>query len=137
MKMSKVIKILVIKVIMAVLTYVIKKGKFSLKSSRTVSDIPQVASDATTNEEKSFGGLKQSEIDEVAINTSRGVKAEIIGDILEYSFKSGSGKQTPTAQLKIEEGEPVFTFISFFNAHSPHSFKKNLRDAMKQSNKVK
>ena len=128
MKMSKVIMPLVATAVIGV--FVVKKGKFPVKLSRVVSDIAQVASDAEINTEKSFGGLKQSEINEIASNTYRGVEAVIDGDTLEYLFKSASGKQTLTARIGLKAGELVFTFLSYNNANSPHSFIKNMRDAM-------
>lgn len=132
MKKSKVIMPLLAT---AVLGYVVKKRGVPVKSSRVVSDIAQVASDATINTEKFFGGLKQSEINEIVSNTYRGVKAVIDGDTLEYSFKSASGKQTPTARIELDSaGELVFTFLSFFNAQSPRLFIENLRDAMNKVN---
>lgn len=106
-----------------------------MKLSRAVSDIAQGASDATINAEKSFGGLKQSEINEIVSNTYRGVKAVIDGDTLEYRFKSASGKQTPTARIELDSaGELVFTFLSFFDAKSPRFFIENLRDAKNKVN---
>lgn len=132
MKMSKVIMPLIT---MVVLGNVVKKRKFPVKSSRAVSDIAKVASNATNNEEKSFGGLKQSEINEIVSNTYRGMKAVIDGDTLEYSFKSASGKHTSTARIiKDSAGELVFTFLSYSDANSPHFFIKNLRDAMNKVN---
>ncbi|WP_211740978.1 hypothetical protein [Ornithinibacillus massiliensis] len=134
--MSKVIKPLVpVATLVLGLGYVVKKGKFPVKLSRAVSDIAQVASDATINEEKSFGGLKQSELNEIASNTFRGVKAVIDGDTLEYWFKSASGKKTSTARIGLDSaGELVFTFLSYRDANSPYSFIKNLRDAMNKDN---
>lgn len=129
MKMSKVIMPLVATTIIG---YVVKKRGFSMGSSSAVSDIAQAASDATI---ETFGGLKQSEINEIASNTYRGVKAVIDGDTLEYCFKSASGKQTPTARIELDAaGELVFTFLSYFDAKSPHLFKENLRDAMNKVN---
>ncbi|KAA0941643.1 hypothetical protein FQ087_21050 [Sporosarcina sp. ANT_H38] len=131
MKMSKVIMPLAVGT--AILGYVIKKGEFPVRLSRTVSDIAQVASDATI--EKSFGGLKLSEINEIVSNTYRGVKAVIDGDTLEYYFKSASGKQTPTARIELDSaGELVFTFRSYINANSPRFFIENLRGAMNKVN---
>jgi len=130
MKMSKLFKSLVIPLGTAVLGYAVTKVISSPKSSSAVSDIAQVASNATINE-KSFGGLKQSEINEIASNTYRGVKAIIDGNTLEYSFKSASGKKTPTARIELDSaGELVFTFLSYFDAKSPRFFIENLKDAM-------
>ena len=132
MKMSKVIKPLLATAGTAFLVgYFVKKGRFP-ESSRVASDIAQVVSDATINAEKSFGGLKQSQINEIASNTYRGVKAVIDGDTLEYWFRSASGKKTATARYELDSaGKFVCTFCSYFDAKSPRFFIENLLEAMK------
>jgi hypothetical protein len=97
------------------------------------SDIAQVVSDATINAEKSFGGLKQSQINEIVSNTYRGVKAVIDGDTLEYWFRSASGKITATAKIELDsEGNIVCAFLPYSGAaNSPRSFIKNLIEAMR------
>lgn len=133
MKMSKVIMPLVVGTV--VIGYVARKGKIPVKSSRAVSDLAKAASNATINEEKSFAGLKQSEINEIVSNTYKGMKAEIDGDTLEYSFWSASGKTTSTARIALESaGELALTFLSYSDAKSPRFFIDNLREAIK--NKV-
>jgi hypothetical protein len=135
MKMSKVIMLLIGTAGAALVGYGLKNGRSPVKLSRVVSDIAQVASDATINEEKSFGGLKQSVINEIVSNTFRGVDAVIDGDTLEYWFKSASGKKTATAGIELDSaGELVFTFLSYFDAKSPRFFIENLRAEI---NKVK
>ncbi|NOU72559.1 hypothetical protein GC098_14170 [Paenibacillus sp. LMG 31458] len=115
--------------------YVVKKGKFPL-SSRLVSDIAKVVSDSTIIAEKSFGGLTQSQINEIVSNTFRGVKAVIDGDTLEYVFKSASGKLTATERYTMDSaGKIVTTFQSFSDANSPRAFIINLIDAMKANGK--
>ena len=100
-----------------------------------ISDIAKFASDATVNaSEKTFGGLKQSVINEIVSNTYRGVKAVINGDILEYWYKSGSGKQTHTVKIELDSAGGLITFLSYFDAKSPRFFMENLRDAMNKVN---
>jgi len=114
-----------------ILGYVVIKGK-PIKSS---SDIVQVVSDATSDsEEKSFGGLTLSKINEVVSNTYKGVRAEIDGDTLEYYFESASGKKTATARFILDSvGELVITFLSYNDAKTPRFFIENLRDVMNKA----
>jgi hypothetical protein len=136
MKMSKVIMPLVAAT--AVLGYVVKRGKFPVKFSRAVSDIAQVASDATVNAtEKTFGGLKQSVIDELVSNTYRGFKAVINGDKLEYWYKSASGKNDYMSSLTLDSAGKIN--IQIVKGHpeatnSPLAFGKKLIVAMKKVN---
>lgn len=128
MKMSKMIKPILLIPAAALLGYAVKKGK---KSSSVVSDIAQAVSDAATNPEKAFAGFTLSELNEIASNTSRGLKAEINGDTLEYIFKSARGKTTATARIVMNAaGELVFTFLPYSgSANSPYFFLENLRNA--------
>jgi len=132
MKMSKMIKTLIIPVA-ALLGYAVIKGK---KSSSVVSDIAQTVSDSANYPEKTFAGFKESELNEIAKNTSRGLKAVIVGNVLEYWFKSRSGKQTATATIELDSaGEPIITFNPHYGtANSPHFFIENLRNVMKKDN---
>lgn len=129
MKMSKVIMpLLATAAAIGTVGYFVKKRKFP-ESSRVASDIAQVVSDAA---EKSFGGLKQSQIDEIVSNTFRGEKAVIDGDTLEYWFRSASGKGTATARFELDSaGKIVCIFLSYFDAKSPRFFIENLIEAMK------
>ncbi|MET1178512.1 hypothetical protein ABG775_11200 [Peribacillus simplex] len=130
MKMSKVIMPLLVGT--AVIGYVVRKGKIPVESSRAIAELAKVASNATINEEKSFAGLKQSEINEIALNTYKGIKAVIDGDTLEYSFASASGKTTSTARIALESAEELaFAFLSYSDAKSPRFFIDNLREAIK------
>lgn len=106
MKMLKMIKPLIIPVA-ALLGYAVIKGK---KSSSVVSDIAQ--------------------------NTSRGLKAVIVGNVLEYWFKSRSDKQTATATTELDSaGEPIITFNPpYGTANSLHLFIENLKNVMKKDN---
>lgn len=128
MKMSKVI--IPIVAATAVLGFV-NRGKFP----RVVSDIAQGASDATVNAaEKTFGGLKQSAIDELVLNTYRGSKAVINGDVLEYWFKSASGKMNYMASLTLDSVGKLN--IQMVKAHpeatgSPRAFGEKLLDALR------
>jgi hypothetical protein len=132
MKMSKVIIPLVAAT--AVLGYV-KRGNFPLKFSRVVSDIAQVASDATINAtEKTFGGLKQSALDELVSNTYRGFKAVINGDKLEYWYKSASGKSNYMSNLTLDSAGKIN--IQMVKGHpeatgSPLAFGRELIEAMR------
>ncbi|CAN7382923.1 hypothetical protein [Rossellomorea sp. LjRoot5] len=132
MEMSKVIKPLIIPAA-ALLGYALIKGK---RSSSLVSDITQAVSNSATNLEKTFAGLKESELNEIATNTDRGLKAEIVGNALEYCFKSASGKKTATARIELDSaGKPEFAFLPYSgSANSPYSFIKNLRDALNKDN---
>lgn len=134
MKMSKVIMpLLATAAAIGTVGYFVKKIKLPV-SSRVVSGLAQVVSDA---EEKSFGGLKQSQINEIVSNTFRGVKAVIDGDTLEYVFKSASGKSTATERYKLDSaGNIVTTFQSFSDANSPRAFIINLIEAMKANGNV-
>lgn len=132
MKMSKMIKQLVIPVA-ALLGYAVLKGKIS---SSVVSDIAQTVSDSAINPEKTFAGFKESELNEIAKNTSRGFKAVIVDNVLEYWFKSSSGKQTAIAKIELDSaGKPIITFNPYFGtANSPYFFVENLRNSMKKDN---
>ncbi|MEK3992812.1 hypothetical protein [Robertmurraya sp. FSL R5-0851] len=132
MKMSKMIKPLIIPVA-GILGYALIKRK---KSSSVVSDIAQAVSDSTNNPEKTFAGLNESELNELAKNTSRGLRAVIVDNVLEYWFKSRSGKQTATAKIELDSaGKPIITFNPHYGtANSPHFFIENLRNAMKKDN---
>ena len=128
MKMSKVI--IPIVAATAVLGY-FNRGKFS----NLVSDLAQGATDATVNvAEKTFGGLKQSTIDEIVSNTYRGTKAVINGDKLEYWFKSASGKSKYMARFTLESAGKIN--IEMVKAHpeatgSPTAFGRSLLEAFK------
>lgn len=132
MKMSKMIKQLIIPVA-ALFGYAVIKGR---KSSSMVSDIAQAVSDSATNPEKTFAGFKESKLNEIAQNTSRGLKVVIVGDVLEYWFKSRSGKQNATATIELDSaGEPIISFNPHYGtANSPHFFIENLRNVMKKDN---
>ncbi len=131
MKLSKVIIPLIPVATTVILGYIIKNGKTSMKSS---SKIVGVVSHTINNEEKSFGGLTLSKINEVVSNTYRGMRAEIDGDTLEYCFESASGKKTNTARLILDTaGELVITFLSYSDAKSPRFFMDNLRDEMNKA----
>jgi hypothetical protein len=132
MKMSKVIIPLVAAT--AVLGYV-KRGKLPVKLFRAVSDIAQVSTDTTINAtEKTFGGLKQSAIDELVSNTYRGFKAVINGDILEYWYKSASGKSNYMSSLTLDSVGKIN--IQMVKGHpeatgSPLAFGRKLIEEMK------
>ncbi|WP_169083277.1 hypothetical protein [Paenibacillus sp. PL91] len=133
MKMSKVIKPLLAIAGVGALGYVALKRK---KTSRAVSDIVKVTSDAIINAEKSFGGLKQSVIDEIVSNTARGVKAVIDGDKLEYWYKSGSRKQDYMSSLTLDSSGKVIIQVvkGYYEANSPRIFAEQLIEVMKKVN---
>ncbi|NRF89872.1 hypothetical protein HQN89_02305 [Paenibacillus frigoriresistens] len=110
-----------------------KKGemtKLVLNAAKVASDVVKVA------EEKSFGGLKQSVIDNIVSISNRGVNAVIDGDTLEYTFSSASGKATATAKIILDSaGDLVFAFLPYGgSAHSPIDFIKKLNEEMKKLN---
>ncbi|WP_157081359.1 hypothetical protein [Neobacillus soli] len=114
-----------------------KKGKIPFISSKAVSDITKVASDAVINEEKSFGGLKESVINGIAKNTYKGVKAFIDGNELVYQFRSNSNKTVLESKFIIEAGKLVMTFVSGNYGNQPNAplfFKDNLVEAMNKAN---
>lgn len=135
MKMSKVIKPLIIPV-SALLGYAVINVINGKKSSSVFSNIAQTVSNSANNPEKTFAGFKESELNEIAKNTSRGLKAVIVGNVLEYWFKSRSGKQSATAKIELDSaGEPIITFNPYYGtANSPHFFIENLRNVMKKYN---
>lgn len=100
-----------------------------------VSDLVQGATDATVNvAEKTFGGLKQSTIDDIVSNTNRGSKAVINGDVLEYWFKSASGKMNYMASLTLDSVGKLN--IQMVKAHpeatgSPRAFGEKLLEALR------
>lgn len=131
MKLSKIIKPLIATTATVILGYAVKNGKIPIKSA---SDIVQAVSDATSNEEKSFGGLTLSKINEIVSETYKGVKAEIDGDTLEFVFASASGKKTATAKFILDSaGKLAITFLPYKDAKSPRIFMDNLRDAMNKA----
>lgn len=134
MKISKAIIPLVVTTVFG---YIVAKSKNSGELSKEISEIAKFASDATVNAaEKTFGGLKQSAIDEVVSNTSRGVKAVINGDELEYWYKSASGKHDYISSLKLDSAGKVIIQIvkGYYDANSPRIFAENLKEAMKKTN---
>jgi len=134
MKISKAIIPLVVTTVFGCFA---ARRKNSGKSSKAISEIAKFASDATVNAaEKTFGGLKQSAIDEVVSNTSRGLKAVINGDKLEYWYKSASGKHDYISSLTLDSTRKVIIDIvkGHYDANSPRIFAENLIEAMKKAN---
>jgi hypothetical protein len=122
MKMSKTGWSLVAATATIALGYGAKKGKIPFISSKVVSDIAKVASDAVINEEISFGGLKESVINGIATNTSKGVKAFIDGNELVYKFRSNSNKTILEARFIIDAaGKLVMTFVSGNYGNQPNA----------------
>lgn len=137
MKMSKTGWSLVAAAATIVLGYGAKKGKIPSISSKVVSDIATVASDAVINEEKSFGGLKESVINRIATNTNKGVKAFIEGNELVYEFKSNSNKTILDSRFIIDAGKLVMTFVSGSYGNKPNApwfFRDSLVEAMNKAN---
>jgi hypothetical protein len=117
--------------------YGAKKGKIPFISSKVVSDIAKVASDAVINEEKSFGGLKESVINGIATNTNKGVKAFIDGNELVYKFRSNSNKTILESRFIIDAGKVVMTFVSGNYGNQPNApwfFRDSLVEAMNKAN---
>ena len=115
--------------------YVIKNKKFPGELLEHISDGVQDVSNTVNAEEKTFGGLTESSLTELASEIYRGVKAEIDGNTLEYFFKSASGKQTSTAKFEINDAkEVVMTFISHVTANSPREFHRSLIKAIEKYN---
>ena len=134
MKISKAIIPLVVTTVFGCFA---ARRKNSGKLIKVISEIAKFASDATVNAaEKTFGGLKQSAIDEVVSNTSRGVKAVINGDKLEYWYKSASGKHDYISSLTLDStGKVIIDIVKgYYDANSPRIFTENLIKAMKKAN---
>lgn len=135
MRVSKVI--IPIAATTVVIGCLVKKGKFPVKFSKVISDIAQNKPDTTVEVvEKTFGGLKQSVIDELVENTYRASKAVINGDTLDYWFKSASGKNTYQASLILDSLGKIN--IQLVKAHpeatsSPLAFGRSLLEAMKMA----
>lgn len=137
MKMSKTGWSLVAAAATMVLGYGAKKGKIPFISSKVVSDISKVASDAIINEEKSFGGLKESVINGIATNTNKGVNAFIDGNELVYKFRSNSNKMVLESRFIIDAGKLVMTFVSGSYGNQPNApwfFRDSLVEAMNKAN---
>ncbi|WP_431800016.1 hypothetical protein [Halobacillus andaensis] len=138
MKMSKMgWSLVVATTATVVLGYGAKKGKFSFVSPK-VADIAKDSSDDVINEEKSFGGLKESVINEIAINTYKGVRAFIDDNELVFNFKSNSNKTTLESKFKIVSGELVMNFVSGSYGNQPSApsfFRDSLVEAMNKSTK--
>lgn len=118
------------------LGYGAKKGKIPFISSKVVSDMAKVASDAVINEE-SFGGLKESVINGIATNTYKGVKAFIDGNELVYKFRSNSNKTILESRFIIDAGKLVMTFVSGNYGNQPNAplfFRDSLVEAMNKAN---
>ncbi|MFC4025585.1 hypothetical protein ACFOUV_17545 [Oceanobacillus longus] len=114
-----------------------KKGKLPFLSSKVVSDIAKVASDPVINEEKSFGGLKESVINGIATSTNKGVKSFIDGNELVYEFKSNSNKMILESRFIIDAGKLVMTFVSGSYGNQPNAprfFRDNLVEEMNKAN---
>ncbi|MEN8646131.1 hypothetical protein ABFE25_15945 [Bacillus toyonensis] len=121
-----------------VLGFGAKKGKIPfISSSKVVSDIAKVASDAVINEEKSFGGLKESVINGIATSTNKGVKAFIDANELVFEFRSNSNKTTLESRFIIDAGKLVMTFVSGSYGNQPNAprfFRDSLVEAMNNAN---
>ncbi len=105
------------------------------RSGKGGSDIAEGVADATIYEEKSFGGLSQSAINELIKNTSRAIKAIIDGDVLEYFYSSGSGKHVYSSRMSFDsEGKLNYEESPFQGGNAPAIFAKNLLDAREENN---
>ncbi|KZE66866.1 hypothetical protein AWM68_20050 [Fictibacillus phosphorivorans] len=123
---------------LTVLGYGAKKGKIPFISPKLVPDIAKVASDAGINEEKSFGGLKESVINGIAKSTNKGEQAFIDGNELVYQFRSNSNKMVLEAKFIINAaGKLVMTFVSGNYGNQPNAprfFEDSLVEAMNKAN---
>lgn len=136
MKMSKMGWSLVATSI--ILVFRAKKGKIPFISSKIVSDMAKVTSDAGIDKEKLFGGLKESAINMIAKDTNKGVKALIDGNELVFKFKSNSNKTILESRFIIDAGKLVMTFVSGSYGNQPNAprfFRDNLSEAMNKTNK--
>lgn len=133
MKISKVIIPLVATTVFG---YFVAKRKNSEESSNVFSNIANIVSDETVNSvEKTFGGLKQNIINEIVSNTNKGVKAVINGDILEYWYKSNSGKHNYMSSLKQDSTGKIIIETGYFGPNSPNApviFAEKLIEEMKK-----
>jgi hypothetical protein len=134
MKISKVIIPLVATTVLGY--FAAKRINFG-KSSKVISDIAKFASDETVNAvEKTFGGLKQGLIEQLVLNTYKGVKAVINGDILEYWYKSNSGKHNYMSSLRLDSAGKIIIERGYFGSNPPNSpviFAENLIEEMKKA----
>ncbi|EOR21262.1 MULTISPECIES: hypothetical protein [Bacillaceae] len=139
MKFSKIGWSLVTAAATIIIGYGAKKGKIPFISSKIV-DLSKVASDTVLNEEKSFGGLKESTLNEIATNTYKGVKAFIDDSELVFKFRSNSNKMILESKFKIDAaGKLVMTFVSGNYGNHPTAplfFKDNLVEAMNKANRT-
>lgn len=118
-----------------VLIKVASRVRHSGKPSKVISDIVKSASEAAaTTTEKTFGGITQSEIDEIITNTHKAIKAVINGDTLELRHKSNSGKQDSITSYTLDVARGLIPEIikGHPNANVPLIFGEKIIDAMKQ-----
>jgi hypothetical protein len=82
--------------------------------------------------EEMFGGLQQSEIDELVNTTYKGIKADINGNYLEYWYKSNSGKNDNMARFKIDAAGYLVKYLGpYSTAVSPRVFGEKLEENIK------
>ncbi|MCM3389997.1 hypothetical protein LG296_20815 (plasmid) [Ureibacillus chungkukjangi] len=137
MKMSKVFKTIVPAAAGIIgLTYAARKGRNPMKSS---SGIVQAVSEATATikEEKTFAGLPLSQLEEIALNTARGICAEIFGDTCAFTFKSASGKQSITANFRVNSEGKWEIICPYPDAKAPLFFLENIKKAMKENSEAR
>lgn len=108
-----------------------------IKSRKSSNEIFKSAVDAV---EKTFGGLKQSLIDELVSNIHKGVKAVIIEkDKLEYSYMSNSGKNVYSSILELDSSGKISIDRGYYGGgfppNAPAILAKKLIEKMKIAKK--
>lgn len=103
-------------------SYLLLKNKVNVSSGdavETVKDSAEVIEKVT----KTFAGVTEEELDNLAKSTARGVKAVIEGDTLRYVYRSASGKTKNIAEFnQNESGEIIGSLFSYVSAKSPRQF---------------
>ena len=139
-KRKKIIKVVVpmMAVASTVVTHTILKGKIGRIPANSISDVTNnVVSGLANNSEKVFGGLTQSTLDGLAKATSRGVKAVIQGDTLQFVYKSASGKTTNSALFKFDDAGKLLAYLgngSYYAAKEPRFFCEEMLKIMRELN---
>lgn len=121
MEIKKVVTTVVLSAASAGSIWLLKnKGGFSGDGAATLA---KNSSEVIKTIPKTFEGVTEEEINNLAQATYRGIKARINGDTLTYIYRSASGKTKNYAEVAMKEGgKRVVTLYSNMTANSPRQF---------------
>jgi len=137
-----IVGVSIVAVTTAAIIYITLKVKVKVKVEvrKLIPDkVKPTFSSLATQPEPTFNGLSQSLLDNLAKETSRGVKSVIEDNGVSFFYKSASGKQINSAFYRLNEAGELICYTgngSYLAANSPRFYLKKLYTALEKSSNI-